>query len=314
MPTVNHTRHNKAELYAMPVKAAEKRIVERLPSLIDNMLTLAEGVKVEGAGNVYSRPPDRDAKPRQLHASTTLLWKLLRASSSRPIAQRPKRGITQPMRVYLVRHGQTAWNAERRAQGHTDIPLDAEGERQTRFLAESYGPDAGIRRILSSDLKRSLDTAQALAGRLNIDVEVRHDLRERTFGDWEGEPFEKIAQNFIDTSLLTGDSVEEIRPPNGESQLDVWNRLEIVSNEIAASAEPMMVIAHGGCAALLLSRLLRGTLYTARSFRFDNTGVTTIGRRPEGGFHLLRYNDTSHLRQTSLTGSVDGSGGDGTIH
>jgi 2,3-bisphosphoglycerate-dependent phosphoglycerate mutase len=210
------------------------------------------------------------------------------------------------MRVYLVRHGQTAWNAEQKAQGHTDIPLDNEGLEQARLLVHAFD-QRPITRILTSDLERARSTAAPLAGRHAATLVERTDLRERSFGEWEGEPFETIARNFLELAVISGARPEEIRPPRGESQLDVWNRIEGVVAEIENFPEPQVVVSHGGTCAILLARLLRGTLFTARSFRFDNTGVTTIARRPDGGFHLIRYNDASHLRQAALSGSVDGT-------
>lgn len=210
------------------------------------------------------------------------------------------------MRVYLVRHGQTAWNAEQKAQGHTDIPLDNEGVEQARLLVSAF-EGRPFSRILSSDLQRAKATATPLSKRFSIDLELRTDLRERSFGEWEALPFEIIAQNFIEQELLTGQPREELRPPGGESQLDVWSRIERVAAEIEDYHEPLVVVSHGGSCSLLMSRLLRGTPFTARSFRFDNTGIMTLARRPDTGYQLLRYNDSSHLRQSALTGSVDGS-------
>lgn len=210
------------------------------------------------------------------------------------------------MRVYLIRHGQTAWNAGRKAQGHTDIPLDEQGIEQAQLLVSAFA-NQPVARILSSDLQRTLMTAQPLAESFRIEIEPRTDLRERSFGEWEGLPFEQIAQRFIEQELLTGVPKEEIRPPGGESLLDVWHRLKAVDEELNQVHEPTVVVTHGGTCGLLLARLLSGSFLTSRSFRFDNTGVTTIARRPDTGFHLIGYNDSSHLRQPALSGSVDGT-------
>lgn len=216
------------------------------------------------------------------------------------------RRYNDPMRVYLVRHGQTAWNAQRKNQGHTDIPLDQDGEEQARLLSFAFD-DRPVTRIFSSDLQRARMTAAPIAQRLGVPVVVRESLRERCFGDWEAQPMEKVAESFIRQGMLSGLPVEEVRPPNGESLADVWKRLEEPVTEIEACAEPVLVIIHGGSGGLVLSRLLRGTISTARSFRFDNTGVTTVARRPDGGFHLIGYNDAAHLRETPLSGSSDGA-------
>lgn len=211
-----------------------------------------------------------------------------------------------PMRVLLIRHGQTAWNAEQRAQGQTDIPLDEEGREQARLLAEGLD-DQPLARVLSSDLQRAFMTAEVLARPRNLTLEARPDLRERAFGQWEGVPFLEIRKRFTEEAMLAGLERSRIRPPGGESQQDVWNRLDPVVADLRATLESTAVVTHGGTCALLLARLLGSTLETAAAFRFDNTGVTTIERRPDGGFQLLAYNDVTHLRRPALAGSVDGA-------
>lgn len=210
------------------------------------------------------------------------------------------------MRIFLVRHGQTRWNAEQRAQGHTDTPLDERGSEQADLLARAFQSEP-LGRVVASDLERAWRTAKGVADAQGLQVEHLAALRERAFGDWEGMAFEQIGAAFLEQEQATGTPREEIRPPAGESQLDVWRRLETVAEDLLKSEAPVMVVSHGGTCSLLLAKLLRGTLYTARSFRFDNTGVTTLVRRPDGGLQLLRYNDTSHLLQPALSGSVDGT-------
>jgi probable phosphoglycerate mutase len=209
------------------------------------------------------------------------------------------------MRVYLVRHGQTAWNAERKNQGHTDIPLDEQGLEQARRLAEAF-EERPFTRILTSDLQRAWGTALPLSERHGVSIERRPDLRERCFGEWEGYPMERVAQGFIEQGLLTGLPREQVRPPGGESTEDVWKRLDDVVRDIEGCHEPVLVICHGGSGAILLARILHGSLAMAPSFRFDNTGITTLGRRADGIYQLLGYNETAHLSQPALSGTVDG--------
>ena len=203
------------------------------------------------------------------------------------------------MRVYLVRHGQTAWNAERRYQGHTDIPLDETGIEQASLLAEAFAA-LPVARVLASDLGRARMTAEPLGSGLSVPIVTRKDLRERCIGDWEAMPMESVARLFREAEKESGLSREEVRPPNGESLVDVWNRMEAVAHDIESYAEPQAVIIHGGSGAMLLARLLRASVFTARSFRFDNGAITTIAKRDDGGFQLVRYNDSDHLRRHSL--------------
>jgi broad specificity phosphatase PhoE len=189
---------------------------------------------------------------------------------------------------------------------HSDIPLDDTGREQAQRLVEAFR-DRPVCRIISSDLQRAWMTATPVAEAHGLEIEQRRELRERGFGDWEGQPFEVIAQRFIELELKTGAPREELRPPGGESQQDVWDRLEVIAEEIETFHEPTLVVTHGMACSLLLARILRGSPFTSRSFRFDNTGITTVARRPDAGFYLLDYNNASHLREPALTGSIDGT-------
>src|SRR5579885_891994 len=99
------------------------------------------------------------------------------------------------MRLYLVRHGQTAWNAQEKAQGHTDVPLDETGKIQAQRLAELL-EGSRIDLILTSDLQRSKETAQVIADRFGAPLEATELLRERSFGEWEGLPYTEVGRRF----------------------------------------------------------------------------------------------------------------------
>lgn len=113
--------------------------------------------------------------------------------------------------LLLVRHGETDWNAERRWQGHADVPLNERGREQVRALAEQLAGEE-IDAIYASDLSRARDTAEAVAARLGIPVATDPDLREidvgpiegmtaeesKAFPDWQGEPKEAHAQRILD--------------------------------------------------------------------------------------------------------------------
>lgn len=201
------------------------------------------------------------------------------------------------MRVYLVRHAETDWNRQRRAQGHTDIGLNAEGLLQAKGLGE-WELNPAPTRILSSDLTRCVQTATPLADRLGITIEARGDLRERTFGEWEGRVYEEVREGLW---ALSPEWPEGARPPQGESIEDVWGRLEVVAEEIRQATAPLMVVAHGGANALLLARLLHAPIRTARSFSFPNCAVTVLDRRPDGDFVLRGLATMDHLCQDQRT-------------
>jgi broad specificity phosphatase PhoE len=210
------------------------------------------------------------------------------------------------MRLYLVRHGQTAWNNSGRAQGHTDISLDPEGLEQAAKLAVAF-EGVIVDRVLSSDLARSVETATPLAKAVGAPLNLNKDFRERCFGEWEGLMFSEVTARLNERAKAMGITNQEVRPPGGESFLDVWKRLDSVYEMLAASDDTTVVVSHGGALSLLLAKLIKGTLDTCRTFRFANTGVTELQRRPDGLFLMVRYSDSSHLGSSKvLSGNIDG--------
>ncbi len=198
------------------------------------------------------------------------------------------------MRLFLVRHGQTAWNILGKAQGHADIPLDPMGLSQAQSLGESFGPPR-VDRILSSDLLRAKQTAEPLGLATGAPIAFRTDLRERSFGEWEGKPFEGLYHVMDEQANRDGVSALRVRPPGGESFADVWARLGAIYAEIINADDNLAVVSHGGTLSLLLARLIKGTLETSRTLRFGNTAISELNQRPDGSFFIARYNDTNHL-------------------
>lgn len=211
------------------------------------------------------------------------------------------------MRLYLVRHGQTAWNADQRAQGHSDIPLDETGMAQAESLRSRF-EGRRIELVLSSDLKRAQQTAAPIVDATGAEFELVPELRERGFGLWEGQPFPEIASRWPDLEAQQGIDRLHIRPPGGESFADVWDRLNSVAQRLQSETRNTVVVSHGGACALLLAQLVHGQLETSRAFRFRNCSVTKLERRPEGQFLIETYNETAHLESLpTLVGSVDGA-------
>ena len=157
------------------------------------------------------------------------------------------------MRLVLWRHGQTVWNAERRFQGQSDIPLDetgqAQADRAARLLA-GLRPDL----IVSSDLSRAASTAAALARLTGLEVTLDKDLRERHGGCWEG---------LTDTEIRARYPAEHAswNPPDGEPSPVVAERVAGALHRVAAGLEEVtsglaVVVSHGAALRLGMSRLL----------------------------------------------------------
>lgn len=156
--------------------------------------------------------------------------------------------------LYLVRHGQSAWNADRRIQGQTaDVALTPLGEHQAGGVAGVLAA-CGARTVYSSDLRRALQTALPVAGRLGVPVIAEADLRERSLGLLEGQ-----RSAFAWAAADAGWSNPGGRPPGGESIRDVYARVRRFLSRLQSHADgsPVVVVTHGDTAVILLG-LLRG--------------------------------------------------------
>jgi broad specificity phosphatase PhoE len=153
----------------------------------------------------------------------------------------------------------------------------------------------GIRRILTSDLKRSVETARALAEMDGLDLIERKELRERTFGELEGSHYTVLRAWFDDQARLQRLPEHKLRPPGGESLADVWKRLEPIARDLFRSREDTAIFSHGGSCGLLMARLLKAPIEVSRSFRFSNCAITELKRRPDDIFQLMRVNCKGHL-------------------
>ena len=185
----------------------------------------------------------------------------------------------------LWRHGQTIWNAERRFQGQTDIPLDATGESQAASAASrlaTLAPDA----IFSSDLSRAAGTATPLARLTGLPVTLDKDLRERSGGSWEGLTDREIGERFPRERATWN-------PPDGESTAAVADRVGAALHRITdglADGGLAVVVSHGAALRLGMARLLGLTEESSSILGpLSNCSWSVLGLR-NGHWRLLEHN------------------------
>jgi len=198
------------------------------------------------------------------------------------------------MHITLVRHGETEWNSTGRAQGHQPIPLNETGRQQAEKVAVRLA-NKTFDEVWSSDLIRAYETILPWATATGHIVTQRKDLRERSFGDWEGDDYHEVLSRLAQRAIDTGKHESEIRPPNGESYADVCVRLRPLVEEIRSQDGRLLIVSHGGTLGCLMASLIRADHQTAMAFRFRNGAIAEIMQRPNGDFALERYNDVSHL-------------------
>jgi alpha-ribazole phosphatase len=183
----------------------------------------------------------------------------------------------QVRRIYLIRHGQTAWNAEGRWQGTMDVPLGATGHEQARQLAVSL-QDRSITAIYSSDLTRARTTAEPLAQIKHLPIHQEARLQEINFGVFQGMTHEEIRQKYPVEERALFTNYMDSAAPEGESRRQMQARVFSVWQEILANeAGPeIVIVTHGGPVRLLLMKLFPEQMERLMKVPIPNTSVTTI--------------------------------------
>jgi broad specificity phosphatase PhoE len=148
--------------------------------------------------------------------------------------------------IHLARHGETDWNRELRWQGHADPPLNALGREQARALAESLAV-MRIAAVYSSDLRRASETAEIVAGRLEVPLHLDAALRELDVGSWEGETLAELEAGHAEAVARWKESGEP-GWDGGESHGEMAARVLEAIRSIAAErvGEEVVVVSHGG--------------------------------------------------------------------
>lgn len=208
-------------------------------------------------------------------------------------------------KLYLIRHGQSAGNAEGRFGGHGDTPLSPLGQKQASATAE-YLSGEGISAIYSSDLRRAVETATHLALITNIPIIETAAFRERHVGVLEGLTFEESRIRYPrDYYALVNRSVNHIIR-EGESYRQLLRRASDKIREILKShqGEKIAVFSHTGAICYLTLHLMgairRDTKQTPWIIT-SNCGINRFEIRGRRNIRVLALNDTRHLQ--NITGN-----------
>jgi broad specificity phosphatase PhoE len=193
--------------------------------------------------------------------------------------------------ILLARHGESDWNVEQRWQGHADRPLTPRGQAQAEALADRLD-GYPLAAVYSSDLRRALDTARAVAVRRGLEVVARRDLREVDVGSWSGCSRDELAARHpeqLERWELGSKGWE-----GGESYEDMAARIVHAVGEVAAlhPGEHVLVVSHGGSVRALHAHAL-GMEYHAyrRSAPVEPNARLSAVAVENGTFRLLHLPD-----------------------
>jgi probable phosphoglycerate mutase len=201
--------------------------------------------------------------------------------------------FTLPTRICIVRHGETDWNAARRIQGQTDIPLNETGRQQAEATAQGL-VGQHFAAIYSSDLQRAHDTAVATARVLEMPVQSEPGLRERHYGEFQGLTQDEIKARDDYARYISRDV--SFSYGNGESLAVFSERIKETLNELARRhpGESILVFAHGGVLDIIYRIATHRPLETARDFPIPNAALNWIEiGNPD--WQLLEWGVQKHL-------------------
>ena len=205
-------------------------------------------------------------------------------------------------RLFLVRHGQTAWNLEGRIQGHTDIPLNEVGRSQINRLSAALAA-MPFAVAYSSDLSRCSAAARTLLGERDIPLHLMPELREQFYGEWEGLTYAQIEVQYPSQfdRLMTGDPT--FAPPGGESVDGLVQRVGGIRDQLSRAADDaggdVLVVAHSVSLRALVVALLDLPTGSFWRFQVDQSSLSVVSIYPENAT-LDLWNDTSHLRDADV--------------
>ena len=201
------------------------------------------------------------------------------------------------MRLLLARHGESTWNAERRFQGATDVPLSDRGRAQAEALGRAVR--GRVAAVYVSPFQRARETAEVALAGTGVPLIPLDELRELSLGEWEGCTVDEVRSREGDPYRQWLLTPHDCPPPGGEPLEAVSARVRAAMDRIAAAhpnGEDVLVVAHGGVISVYACGLLGCSFNSLWRLRVDNASLTVV--RPP---RLVSLNDTSHLPATLAT-------------
>lgn len=209
------------------------------------------------------------------------------------------------LQVYLVRHGETVWNAARRIQGQSDSPLTDKGEKQAHQVGERV-KSLGITHVIASDLGRTRRTAEIIADACGCTVTLDARLRELNMGCLEQRPLDGLTAEEESWRKALVDGTEGGRIPGGESMEEMATRMHAALNaclDLPAGSRPLLV-SHGMALGVLVSTILGLPAHAERRLRLRNCSISRVDHQQSAwlaaGWVVETAGDVSHLDAPAL--------------
>ena len=208
-------------------------------------------------------------------------------------------------RVFLVRHGQTAWNVGEIFRGRADIPLDETGKYEVHLAGETL-KDEALHAVYSSPLSRSMETAENIAKFHDISVTPLDAIIDISYGEWEGLGNQEVQQKYPDLHALWLTEPHKVLFPGGESLDEVRSRTMTALEDLLAEHqdENFTLVAHRVPNKVICCALLG--LDNSHFWRIQqDTASTNLFVYRNGQWIISYLNDTSYLKSLGKEALAD---------
>jgi probable phosphoglycerate mutase len=202
--------------------------------------------------------------------------------------------------LLLIRHGETAWNAEHRIQGRLDVPLSATGIWQTGRLTQRLA-EVAIEAIVASDLARAWMTGAPLADARGLAMRPEPRLRERSFGIFEGKTLDEIAAEHPDELAAWRSRDVDWQVPGGESGTEFIARVLAALHDIALAhpGSTVAVVTHGGVLDVVYRNARQLTWDAPREHLMLNASINRLQAQAAPlRLRIVDWGDVAHLEQS----------------
>jgi probable phosphoglycerate mutase len=209
---------------------------------------------------------------------------------------------SSPTVTYLLRHGETPLSIERRFSGTGDARLTERGRAQAKAAARRLA-EVKLDLIVSSPLARAVETAEAVAGPLGLDIVTDEGLRETDFGGWEGMTFGEVHERWPD-DLAAWLADPAVAPPGGESFVTTHRRVRQARDRLVSSygGSTVLVVSHVTPIKTLVRIALEAPPSAYYRIHLDPASVSVVDWYADGPAVVRLLNETSHLAELATFG------------
>ncbi|MCC0634377.1 histidine phosphatase family protein [Clostridioides sp. ZZV15-6388] len=194
------------------------------------------------------------------------------------------------IRLILIRHALTTDNEKGRLSGHINSYISEEGKLQINKITK-YMSSESIDKIYTTPSSRTKDTIEKISKLKSIEIEERENLREISFGDFEGITFEEIKVKYPKEFEKMIEEGSNYRYPNGESLIDSYERIAkeidniILENDDYLNRKTILICSHAGTIRNIITYLISGGYKYHWNFKIDNASITIL--EVDNGFTVI---------------------------